>query len=853
MTLPPETADLTPMPEPDSGGTDSVVVQLSPSSVTVTDETPSVAFEDLTLGQAVGQLLRSPGATFVALRDILRPDVVSPSKSSIPVSSISASRVASSPGFVLPSFNLKAVEPVSLSPDKLILRPYQIAALLVRVIAFAVGLYGSNVLAASRTSDEGLYTGTPWLIAAFLFWLVSEVVESWPRLIGKLPNDVTDSASAIPRIEDPVISSTTRVVVAGFALIFSAGASFYNSNNTFTLFGVVCWVVSILLWVWVFAPVGWGIDRLWRDIRSFRLRPTWTLWAVLFILLLATWFRFDRVVQVPPEMTSDHVEKILDAQNILNGIPQVFFPNNGGRDPLHFYLLAFSSALTGIPITFTYLKAASAIEGIISILLMWWMAREVFGQKERDLGNLVGLLLALLVTVSYWHESLSRLGLRIILTVCFTALLVLYLARAMRTNERGEFIKAGLVLGVSLYAYQVTRIFPVLVALASGLLIVFGGVRWLRDRSQSPQFVKTLLNSLVLTVIVAAVFVPMATFIRQYPEDYLRRTTGRLLGDDLIQETDAAGNLVERVPTPEEQAEAFNRNLGILADNIRRALLMYNFNGDVAWINAASNRPAMDVVTGTLLILGAAAWLARMIRRRDPVDWFIPLAFIVLIFPSALSIAYPIENPSATRMSGTLALVYLVAAFPLALMVRTLWQLLGGRGIVIAGAAVAVLTGTAFASNRETYFGDYYRGYLGSSLPYSEPGRTLRGFADSNGTFGNAFMIAYTYWWDHRAIGLEAGLYDWPNGVVSINQLPEMLFNGLNRADRYALDPDKSLLFFVNRADTASIDQLKTWFPLSYIQQVESYQPEDSYTLVWVPPLGEQGLYEMLQAAGYLQ
>jgi len=184
--------------------------------------------------------------------------------------------------------------------------------------------------------------------------------------------------------------------------------------------------------------------------------------------------------------------------------------------------------------------------------------------------------------------------LRIILTVCFTAFLVLYLARAMRTNERGEFIKAGLVLGVSLYAYQVlgvslyayqvTRIFPVLVALASGLLIVFGVVRWLRDRSQSPHFIKTLLNSLVLTVLVAAVFVPMATFIRQYPEDYLRRTTGRLLGDDLIQETDAAGNLVERLPTPEEQAEAFNRNLGILADNIRRALLMYNFNGDVAWL-----------------------------------------------------------------------------------------------------------------------------------------------------------------------------------------------------------------------------------------------------------------------------
>jgi hypothetical protein len=179
--------------------------------------------------------------------------------------------------------------------------------------------------------------------------------------------------------------------------------------------------------------------------------------------------------------------------------------------------------------------------------------------------------------------------------------------------------------------------------------------------------------------------------------------------------------------------------------------------------------------------------------------------------------------------------------------------LLGVRGAVIAGAATVFLVGGAFAANRETYFGDYYRGYLGSSLPYSEAGRTLRGFADSSGTFGNAFMIAYLYWWDHRAVGLEAGLMDWPNGVVSIDKVPEMIFNGLNRFDQYTLDPDRSLLFFINREDTASLDQLKRWFPSSYIQQVESYQPEDSYTLVWVPPLGLDGLYTFLRDAGYTQ
>ena len=77
----------------------------------------------------------------------------------------------------------------------------------------------------------------------------------------------------------------------------------------------------------------------------------------------------------------------------------------------------------------------------------------------------------------------------------------------------------------------------------------------------------------------------------------------------MIQTTDANGNIVERTATLQERLDAFNSNLPVLMSNIRNALLMYNWKGDVAWINAAPNRPEMDVFAGTLLILGGAAWI----------------------------------------------------------------------------------------------------------------------------------------------------------------------------------------------------------------------------------------------------
>jgi hypothetical protein len=280
---------------------------------------------------------------------------------------------------------------------------------------------------------------------------------------------------------------------------------------------------------------------------------------------------------------------------------------------------------------------------------------------------------------------------------------------------------------------------------------------------------------------------------------------------------------------------------------------MYNWNGDVAWINAAPNRPAMDILTGALLIVGLGAWLVRMIRRRDVVDWLMPVMLFIMIFPSALSIAYPVENPSATRMSGTLPEAYLFAAFPLALIVAQILRIAPRRGALLGAMLSGLVILGAYNANQATYFGDYAVYYTGSSLPYSEAGKVLKGFAESGGGYGNAYMIAYPYWWDHRAIGIEAGLIDWPNGIINLRDTPGFLYLASQKSDKYRLDPEKDLLFFYSLDDAETERQLQEWFPEGYATEFQSYQPEDNFKLYRVPALGQEEFISFLVQTGAVQ
>jgi hypothetical protein len=204
----------------------------------------------------------------------------------------------------------------------------------------------------------------------------------------------------------------------------------------------------------------------------------------------------------------------------------------------------------------------------------------------------------------------------------------------------------------------------------------------------------------------------------------------------------------------------------------------------------------------------------------------------------------PRENPSATRASGALPVVYLLSAFPLVLIATGIPKAFSNKKLpwVSLGLIVLVWAGS-YTANTDTYFNEYRARYNTSTWPYSEPGEVMRDFVTDGGDYGNAFLVYYGSWWDYTIVGMEAGIMDWPNGIApDIIPVPDFLRDAYYCAGRdYPVDPDKGLLFFYREDDPNAEANLKEWFPGGYSTFMQGIKAQYNFMIYRVPALGVVG------------
>lgn len=655
-------------------------------------------------------------------------------------------------------------------------------------------------------------------IVAFFWTLISHSI---PDALNA-PHAPAAATPLVPLFNGSRAQRAGLGVVVGMMVVL---AFHYLADNQFTIEGVICWLTAVLGFIALFGevPADWRVrTRAWWAQRPYRPPYTLTLQPhhliLLAILLLAAFFRFYRLDSLPGEMGSDQAEKLYDVYDVLNGQRPIFFPRNTGREAFQFYWTAVIIKLTGQEIGFLPLKIGTALLGLLAVPWVYLLGKELYDRS-------VGLSAATFFALSSWHVAISRIGLRFPFTPLFATATLYYLLRAFKYGRRNDWLLTGLMLGVGLHTYIPMRIVPLLLVLLTLLKLALDalpviGKQWsviskrqpitdhrspITDHRETPALTWTFWQNALLGGLTALLlFLPLLRYMFDEPQMFWFRVTTRSLEN---------GNAL-----PGESWRIF-------WDNVKNALLAFNYRGDAVISNSIPFTPFLGMVSGGLFVLGLIYLLWRLAKYGDRRTLYVLTALFVLLLPSILSLEFPGENPSRVRMGGAIPWAMIIAALPLA----TAWQQLQANwrrmGNWLAGGVTAVLFLLACRDNYTYYFVRYDTHFHNTLWNTSEIGAAARGWADSAGDMDHVYHISYPYWVDTRLIGIYANAIPWENSIPNLDNVMVQHYE----------DPAPKL-YILNPLDTPNLEKLRVMYPQGWLERREAAVPGKDFILFLVPP-----------------
>lgn len=190
------------------------------------------------------------------------------------------------------------------------------------------------------------------------------------------------------------------------------------------------------------------------------------------ILILGLFLRLYKLDAVPAGFFADEASIGYNAFTILtqgkdeHGIPHpIFFKAFGEyKNPLQIYSTVPFVALFGLN-EFS-VRLASVVYGVLGILALFLLVRELFPQQE---GEMIALLSAFFLAISPWHIHISRVALEgIAAFVFFTTLAVYFFLKSK--NSPLYLLLSVITFTVSLYSYFPARVFVPLLTLSLAFL-----------------------------------------------------------------------------------------------------------------------------------------------------------------------------------------------------------------------------------------------------------------------------------------------------------------------------------------------------------------------------------------------
>ncbi len=667
-----------------------------------------------------------------------------------------------------------------------------------------------------KDRNEGFFRKSPWYyLFALIFALIAQIILEPPHqlpsiaimfyglsafmmIVSFLKNESFYhhfNPSQGKELNTDLYKSQYISLIISFSALIIAFLTFRKSGSNdlrFNALNLFFWSLSILSFGYSMLEFNPGstIKKRFKDlIVAKKINITIKPWTLIFfaVVIIVAFFRFFHLNQVLGEMFSDHAEKLLDVYDVLHGDYHVFFVRNTGREFFQFYLTAFIAIVLKTGISFMSLKIGTSLAGFFALPFIYKLGKE--------LGNRwVGLLAFFFAGISYWHNVISRVGLRFPLYPLFAAPALFYLIRGLRQKRRNDFIFSGVAIGFGLHGYSSTRFLPI--------VIVVGVILYLLH-AKNQGYRMTMLFGLTIIVIMSfIVFLPLFKFSLINPEAVNYRALTRLAP-------------VER-NYPQSPGVIFLKNLW-------NAETMFFYSDGNTWVHSIPLRPALDIVTAAFYFIGTFLVIGRYVKLRNWEDLLLLISVPLLMMPSILSLAFPEENPSLNRTGGAIIPVFILTAIGFEGLFRRFLETTkaktGKTAILTIAFGLLLISANL---NYDLVFHQFNDQFMKNTWNSSQIGEVIRGFSDSVGNADNAFVVPTAHWVDTRLVGIVAG---YPTRDFAL--WPE------NFSDTESIEDQK--LFILKPENIDALKQLEAMYPDAAVYNYDSGREGKDFLVFSVP------------------
>jgi uncharacterized membrane protein len=337
-----------------------------------------------------------------------------------------------------------------------------------------------------------------------------------------------------------------------------------------------------------------------------------SLLPVLLLVLIASVSVLYQFNQMPPPYPwADEAAVGYEANLTRTAGPRMIDPSPMGavHDP-HYAVTVVTVFLAAAIFQFlgpslTVLRLLSSIMGVISVVVTYLLAREMFEGELGERARYAALAAGGLMAVSLWFLGTVRIGWAPPAGLMLGTVFFYYLWKAVNGDRNRDYVLAGLFLALAQYGHITARFLP----FALGAFIILNFLLSLVARQASASLlVRQWRGWVMLAGTALAGSVPLIQYYLRFPEDLVRRA--QLVSPVL--------SFAERIKEIVDGAllilRTFGFDLGWLFSQQAYALLappiVILFAGGVVLLLARLSRPQYQFLLVSWVAMSAPAWLA---------------------------------------------------------------------------------------------------------------------------------------------------------------------------------------------------------------------------------------------------